>query len=354
MSTLRIAGFLDRGPAGRRRARVVAGCWRPVAAGRRCAGGGRRPGAGPGVRRRLGHGRRRRVEHGLPDQQGRPGGVTPGSIPRSPSSSTTTAPAAASAATCRARSTSSTPRAPAKPDEEAKAKAQGIEWTRFLVGYDGITVVVNPKNDFVKSLTVEQLKAIWAPGSKVKTWKDVDPVLARPQDRPLLPDNDSGTFEFFTEAIVGKAKSQRDDVQPAPTTTRSSTAWPATPTASATSATPTTRRTRTSSARSRSRTGRRRAGAAQPRDDRRQDVRSALPAALHLREELGAAAAGGRRVPQVLPREHRRRSPRRRATSPRRAEDKAANQKALAKLLAAATVRAEASRPGRRSKDVRR
>ena len=42
---------------------------------------------------------------------------------------------------------------PAKPDEEAKAKAQGIEWTRFLVGYDGITVVVNPKNDFVKSLT---------------------------------------------------------------------------------------------------------------------------------------------------------------------------------------------------------
>ena len=102
----------------------------------------------------------------------------------------------------------------AKADEEAKAKAQGIDWTRFIVGYDGITLVVNPKNDFVKSLTVEQLKAIWAPGSKVKTWKDVDPAWPARNIILYSPDNDSGTFEFFTEAIVGKAKSQRDDVQP--------------------------------------------------------------------------------------------------------------------------------------------
>ena len=102
---------------------------------------------------------------------------------------------------------------PAKPDEEAKAKAQGIEWTRFVVGYDGITLVVNPKNDFVKSLTVEQLKAIWEPASKIKTWKDLNAAWP---DRPIVlysPDNDSGTFEFFTEAIVGKAKSQREGVQ---------------------------------------------------------------------------------------------------------------------------------------------
>ena len=101
----------------------------------------------------------------------------------------------------------------AKPDEEAKAKAQGIEWTRFLVGYDGITLVVNPKNDFVKALTVAQLKAIWEPKSAVKTWKDVDPTWP---DRKIVlycPDHDSGTFEFFTEAIVGKAKAQREDVQ---------------------------------------------------------------------------------------------------------------------------------------------
>jgi phosphate transport system substrate-binding protein len=101
----------------------------------------------------------------------------------------------------------------AKADEESKANAQGINWSRFLVGYDGITLVVNPKNTFVKALSVEQLKAIWEPGSKVSTWKNVAPSWP---DRKIVlysPDNDSGTFEFFTEAIVGAAKSQRDDVQ---------------------------------------------------------------------------------------------------------------------------------------------
>ncbi|MFI5459795.1 MAG: PstS family phosphate ABC transporter substrate-binding protein [Isosphaerales bacterium] len=102
----------------------------------------------------------------------------------------------------------------AKPDEESRAKAQGIEWSRFLVGYDGITLVVNPKNNFVKSLSVEQLKSIWTAASKAKTWKDVDP--AWPNRKLILysPDNDSGTFEFFKEAIIGKDAGQRDDVQP--------------------------------------------------------------------------------------------------------------------------------------------
>jgi len=101
----------------------------------------------------------------------------------------------------------------AKASEEAKAKAQGIDWTRFVVGYDGITLVVNPKNDFVKSLSVEQLKKLWQPESKVMTWKDIDPAWP---DRKIIlysPDDDSGTFEFFTEAIMGKSKSQREDVQ---------------------------------------------------------------------------------------------------------------------------------------------
>lgn len=101
----------------------------------------------------------------------------------------------------------------AKPDEESKAKAQGIEWTRFLVGYDGITLVINPKNTFVKSLTVDQLKKLWQPDSRIKMWKDLD---ASWPDRKIIlysPDNDSGTFDFFTEAIVGKEKSQRDGVQ---------------------------------------------------------------------------------------------------------------------------------------------
>jgi phosphate transport system substrate-binding protein len=103
---------------------------------------------------------------------------------------------------------------PAKPDEEKKAKEQGIEWTRLVVGYDGITLVINAKNDFVKELSMDQLKAIWSPDSKVKTWNDVDPAWPARTIVLYSPDNDSGTFEFFTEAIVGKAKSQRtDDVQ---------------------------------------------------------------------------------------------------------------------------------------------
>ena len=97
--------------------------------------------------------------------------------------------------------------------ESAKAKAQGIEWTRFLIAYDGITLVVNPKNDFVKSISVDQLKKLWAPGGTVKTWRDLDPSWPNRAIILYSPDNDSGTFEFFTEAVVKQKKKQREDVQ---------------------------------------------------------------------------------------------------------------------------------------------
>jgi phosphate transport system substrate-binding protein len=105
---------------------------------------------------------------------------------------------------------------PAKPEEETAAKTQGIDWTRFLVGYDGITVVVNRKNDFVKSLSVAELKRLFEPNSKVKTWKDLNPSWP---DRKIIiytPDKDSGTFEFFTEKVVGVQGKQRDDIQASP------------------------------------------------------------------------------------------------------------------------------------------
>jgi phosphate transport system substrate-binding protein len=102
----------------------------------------------------------------------------------------------------------------ARPEEEARAREQGLDWLRFLVGYDGITLVVHPRNDFVKDLSVEQLKRLWEPDSRVKTWKDLDPSWPDRQIKLYSPDDKSGTFEFFTEAVVGKAKSQRKDVQP--------------------------------------------------------------------------------------------------------------------------------------------
>ncbi|WP_165073712.1 PstS family phosphate ABC transporter substrate-binding protein [Paludisphaera rhizosphaerae] len=101
----------------------------------------------------------------------------------------------------------------AKPDEKEKAWSQALEWTRFVVGYDGITLAVNAKNDFARSITVDQLKKLWEADSKVVTWKDLDPSWP---DRKIVlysPDNDSGTFEFFVEAILGKGKHPRDGVQ---------------------------------------------------------------------------------------------------------------------------------------------
>lgn len=101
----------------------------------------------------------------------------------------------------------------AKTDEKEKAWSQGIEWTRLLVGYDGVTIAVNSKNDFAKTITVDQLKKLWEAGSTVATWKDLDPSWP---DRKIVlysPDNDSGTFEFFVEAILGKGKSPREGVQ---------------------------------------------------------------------------------------------------------------------------------------------
>ena len=103
---------------------------------------------------------------------------------------------------------------PARAAEEKLATDAGMmPWTRYLVGYDGITVVVNSKNDFAKTLTVAQLKALFSPDSKVSTWKDLDPSWPDRKISLYSPDNDSGTFEFFTEAINGKAKSQRKGVQ---------------------------------------------------------------------------------------------------------------------------------------------
>ena len=79
------------------------------------------------------------------------------------------------------------------------------------MGLDGLTVVVNPANNFAQCLTVEQLKTIWDAGSAVKSWNQVDPSFP---DQPLTlygPGTDSGTFDFFTEVVNGKARQSRSD-----------------------------------------------------------------------------------------------------------------------------------------------
>ncbi len=100
---------------------------------------------------------------------------------------------------------------PIKGKELAKAKETGIEFIELPVAYDGLSVVINKQNDFIDYLTVEELKKIWQPGSAVKKWSDVRPNWP---DKPVElfgPGADSGTFDYFTEAINGKSQASRPD-----------------------------------------------------------------------------------------------------------------------------------------------
>jgi phosphate transport system substrate-binding protein len=97
--------------------------------------------------------------------------------------------------------------------EMEEARSNGIEYIELPVAFDALTVMVNPKNDWVKELTVADLKKIWEPEAqgKIMKWNQVRPEWP---DKPLTlygAGSDSGTFDYFTEAAVGKAKSSRGD-----------------------------------------------------------------------------------------------------------------------------------------------
>ncbi|HYX38395.1 MAG TPA: PstS family phosphate ABC transporter substrate-binding protein [Oligoflexus sp.] len=98
-----------------------------------------------------------------------------------------------------------------KPEEAKKAQEGKIEYTELPLAYDGISVVVNPANKWAKQLTMAQLKAIWQPGSTVKTWKDIDPSWPNEPIKLYGPGADSGTFDFFTEQVMGTARLSRKD-----------------------------------------------------------------------------------------------------------------------------------------------
>ena len=103
---------------------------------------------------------------------------------------------------------------PIKDSEAEIAKANGIEYVEFAIAYDGIAVVVSTQNDFVDSLTVDELKKIWEPESTVMTWKDVRPEWPDEAIKLYAPGTDSGTFDYFTEVITGKSGASRTDFTP--------------------------------------------------------------------------------------------------------------------------------------------
>ena len=103
---------------------------------------------------------------------------------------------------------------PIKEEEIAACEAAGIKYEEVTVANDGLAVVVNPENDWASCLTVEQLNKIWAPGSTVKNWNEVDPSFPDEALQLFGPGTDSGTFDYFTDEINGEEGASRTDYQP--------------------------------------------------------------------------------------------------------------------------------------------
>jgi phosphate transport system substrate-binding protein len=114
---------------------------------------------------------------------------------------------------CRGETDISDASRPILKQEMEACKGSGVEYYELPVAYDALTVMVNPKNDWAGSMTVAELKKIWEPAAqgKVTNWNQVRPNWPNAPLKLFGAGADSGTFDYFTEAIVGKAKSSRGD-----------------------------------------------------------------------------------------------------------------------------------------------
>ena len=103
---------------------------------------------------------------------------------------------------------------PMRTSEAAACKTNNVgSWRAFHVANDALSVVINQQNTWARCLTVAELKKIWEPGSKVDNWKDVRSSFPDVPLKLFGPGTDSGTFEYFTEAINGRARASRSDYQ---------------------------------------------------------------------------------------------------------------------------------------------
>ena len=103
---------------------------------------------------------------------------------------------------------------PMRLSEARRCKTNNVgSWRAFTVANDALTVVVSQQNTWAQCLSVPELKKIWEPGSKVNNWKDVRSGFPDVAIKLFGPGTDSGTFEYFTEAINGRARASRTDYQ---------------------------------------------------------------------------------------------------------------------------------------------
>jgi len=114
---------------------------------------------------------------------------------------------------CRGETDISDASRPILKSEMEECAKNGISYYELPIAYDALTVVVNPRNTFIKSMTVAELKKMWEPAAqgKITKWNQVNPEWPDAPIKLFGAGSDSGTFDYFTEAIVGKSKSSRGD-----------------------------------------------------------------------------------------------------------------------------------------------
>ena len=114
---------------------------------------------------------------------------------------------------CRGETDLSNASRPIKPTELEACRAAGIDFIELPVAYDGLAIVVHPKNTWVSSMTVVELKKLWEPAaqSKITRWNQIRPEWPDREIHLFGAGVDSGTFDYFTEAIVGKEAQSRGD-----------------------------------------------------------------------------------------------------------------------------------------------
>ncbi|WP_416151845.1 PstS family phosphate ABC transporter substrate-binding protein [Salipaludibacillus sp. HK11] len=99
---------------------------------------------------------------------------------------------------------------PIKEEEIAIAEENGIEYIELELAYDGLSVVINPENDFVDYLTVDELKMMWIEGNGVETWKDIRDEWPDEEIEFYSPGHDSGTYDYWNEVILNEEEMRRD------------------------------------------------------------------------------------------------------------------------------------------------
>jgi phosphate transport system substrate-binding protein len=114
---------------------------------------------------------------------------------------------------CRGETDISNASRPILAKEMADCRAAGVEYFELPIAYDAITVVMNPRNTFLKQITIAELKKMWEPAAQgtITRWNQVNPAWPNAPIKLFGAGADSGTFDYFTDAVNGKAKASRGD-----------------------------------------------------------------------------------------------------------------------------------------------